>query len=120
MLHRLEIPRRDAADGLRVEAIAELGRANHVGEKDSDRLPCFASACHTEGSPADEAEPCAIGVCFSALWTRRHARTVGAVRCRCQPERVDAPTGTAGNRRTRKMSRYGWRGRPSVAGLLCR
>ena len=74
---RLEVAAHDPPDGLRVEPLAERGRASHVGEQDRHDLADLAPRRGAgQGGSAFGAEPGSLRVGCAAARTGSHARSL--------------------------------------------
>jgi len=77
---QLEVAGEHAAQALRVEALAELGRVRPVAEEDRHGLPLLACGTRClEASAARVAEESAVGVVVATALAERHPMDVRAV-----------------------------------------
>src|SRR5581483_12358662 len=84
-LHLLEVLGEQAAQGLRVERLAELGRAGDVAEEDGDRLPLLEHGFgRSERRPARVAEA-GPGAVLAAARRTDHGNQARPLRPDLQP-----------------------------------
>jgi hypothetical protein len=88
-LHRFEVAGHHPAQALRVEALAERGRAGHVAEEDSDRLSQFAGGglLRGERGGAAPAEAKTVRVFSAATRADQHKMSLGRRLRRIRPRR---------------------------------
>src|SRR5439155_16965206 len=100
--HLVEVAKHHLAHGLRLEPLAEGGRAGYVAEEDCDRLAPLGGGFR-ERAPAPAAEAKTIGVLSAAARTCPHGPTLG------QPLRNAEPPAGATGLETRAGARVGKR-----------
>ena len=85
-LHRVEVAGHHAPDRLRIEPVAESGRADEIGEDDRDDLADLRRVRRrAERGSARAAEASVVGVLVAAVGARVHRRSVRPYACRVEP-----------------------------------